>query len=104
MGFGETKPQPYMLPSDYREHISPLDGKSFSVDHFHMAPHHYIKVMSTSFPEMRTNSYQTTHHSNFRMLPQQSAPQASFSYDLSPVEVVVTNKRRRWYDFIVSML
>ena len=30
-------------------------------------------------------------------------PEAKFSYDLSPMAVVVSNKGRRWYDFITSL-
>jgi len=33
-----------------------------------------------------------------------SVPQAKFSYDLSPVEVIVTKGERRWYDFLTSIL
>lgn len=104
--FGEESPEKYrhLLPTEYQEHVAPLNGKTFVVDHFHMAPHHYIKVMSTSFPDYGTSSYQMTHHSNFRSIAKSARPQASFSYDLSPVEVIVTTKSRRWYDFITSIL
>jgi len=30
-------------------------------------------------------------------------PEAKFSYDLSPMAVVVTSKGRRWYDFVTSV-
>lgn len=30
-------------------------------------------------------------------------PQAKFSYDLSPVEVVISYSRRRWYDYVTSV-
>ena len=30
-------------------------------------------------------------------------PEAKFSYDLSPMAVIVQNKGRRWYDFITSL-
>jgi hypothetical protein len=32
-----------------------------------------------------------------------TVPQARFSYDLSPVEVVVKRSDRRWYDFVTSI-
>jgi hypothetical protein len=30
-------------------------------------------------------------------------PEAKFSYDLSPMAVVLEQKGRRWYDFITSL-
>jgi hypothetical protein len=30
-------------------------------------------------------------------------PQAKFSYDLSPVEVIITKGDRRWYDFVTKI-
>jgi len=104
--FGEGSPTDtkHLLPTEYQEHVAPLNEKNFVVDHFHMAPHHYIKVMSTRFPNQGMSSYQMTHHSNYRSIARSARPQASFSYDLSPVEVIVTTKSRRWYDFITSIL
>merc|ERR1719413_102782 len=31
------------LPSEYRKQAAPLDGRTFTVDKFHQAPHHFIK-------------------------------------------------------------
>ena len=33
----------------------------------------------------------------------EDVPQARFSYDLSPMAVVVKKEERKWYDFITSM-
>merc|ERR1712196_367763 len=70
--------------------------------------------MSTRFPELEgskglggaegVSSYQMTHHSNVRMIAKTARPQASFSYDLAPVEVIVKSRGRKWYEFITSTL
>lgn len=31
-------------------------------------------------------------------------PEAKFSYDLSPMSVYVKERRRKWYDFLTSVL
>jgi hypothetical protein len=91
------------LPADYKRSVNPIDGKSFAVDKFHMAPHHYIKVVNTRFEMNNRKSYQLTHQWNTRTIQRKQVPQAKFSYDLSPVEVVVRKADRRWYDFVTSI-
>jgi thiol-disulfide isomerase/thioredoxin len=91
------------LPKEFREHVAPLDGKAFTVPKFHMAPHHFIKVVHTRFDEAKTQSYQQTHQWSVRTVQRKTIPQARFSYDLSPVEVDVKRSDRRWYDFVTSI-
>ncbi len=31
-------------------------------------------------------------------------PEAKFSYDISPMSVVISSKRRRWYEFVTSLM
>jgi len=92
-----------MLPEEYSRHAAPLDGKTFSVDRFHQAPHHFIKVVHTRFEESDLRSYQQTHQWSVRSIQRKTVPQAKFSYDLSPVEVVIRKGDRRWYDFVTSI-
>mmetsp|Transcript_95377 Transcript_95377/g.267137 ORF Transcript_95377/g.267137 Transcript_95377/m.267137 type:complete len:463 (+) Transcript_95377:160-1548(+) len=92
-----------MLPSEFRRHANPLDGKTFTVDKFHQAPHHFIKVVHTRFEKSNIRSYQQTHQWSVRTVPRKTVPQAKFSYDLSPVEVIVRKGDRRWYDFLTSV-
>jgi len=103
--FGEAENDAFRnrLPEEFRRHVAPLDGKTFISPKFHMAPHHFIKVVHTRFDEMKTRSYQQTHQWSARMLRRKTVPQARFSYDLSPVEVVVKKSDRRWYDFVTSI-
>jgi len=91
------------LPSEYKRHANPLDGKVFSAPKFHMAPHHYIKVVHTRWETSSLRSYQLTHQWSLRTIQRKVIPQAKFSYDLSPVEVVVRKGDRRWYDFVTSI-
>jgi len=92
-----------LLPAEYRRHAAPLDGRSFTVDKFHEAPHHYIKVVHTRFEASDLRSYQQTHQWSVRTIQRKTVPQAKFSYDLSPVEVVIRKGERRWYDFVTSI-
>lgn len=93
------------LPGEYRRNVNPIDGKTFIVDAFHKAPQHFIKVVHTRFDDDGLRSYQQTHQSNVRTLKRNTTPQARFSYDISPVEVVVSNKGdRHWYDFFTKVL
>jgi len=91
------------MPAEYRKNVNPLDGKTFAVNKFHMAPHHFIKVVHTRFENGGARSYQQTHQWNVRTMQRKTVPQAKFSYDLSPVEVVIRKGDRRWYDFVTSI-
>lgn len=103
--FGEDNDRSIgLLPAEYKRHANPLDGRTFAVDKFHMAPHHYIKVVHTRFESSSIRSYQQTHQWSVRTLQRKTIPQAKFSYDLSPVEVVIRKGDRRWYDFMTSVL
>mmetsp|Transcript_16683 Transcript_16683/g.37562 ORF Transcript_16683/g.37562 Transcript_16683/m.37562 type:complete len:467 (+) Transcript_16683:110-1510(+) len=102
--FGEAPRQSMnALPSEYRRQVNPLDGRDFIVDKFHKAPNHFIKVVHTRFETTGIRSYQQTHQSSIRTLQRNTIPQAKFSYDLSPVEVVVSKGERRWYDFLTQV-
>ena len=94
------------IPDEYKQHMSPLKGKSFYVEKFHQAPHHYIKVVSTTFESWgAARSYQMTHQHRNANIAKRATPQAKFSYDLAPVEVVVTQERKKkWYDFFTGAL
>lgn len=101
--FGEApRRMIYALPGQYKRHVNPLDGRTFTVGKFHQAPNHFIKVVHTRF-ESGLRSYQQTHQWSVRMLQRKTVPQAKFSYDLSPVEVLVTKGDRRWYDFVTQL-
>jgi hypothetical protein len=47
--------------------------------------------------------YQMLAQSQVMHYNEMDVPEAKFSYDLSPMAVVVSSKGRRWYDFITSV-
>jgi len=94
------------IPQEMVTHITPLDGKSFTVERFHEAPQHYLKVVSTHVQGKAEVFYQMTHTDRVRRLRRESmtgAPQARFTYDFSPMSVVVKAKSKRWYEFLTSL-
>mmetsp|Transcript_89050 Transcript_89050/g.157747 ORF Transcript_89050/g.157747 Transcript_89050/m.157747 type:complete len:465 (+) Transcript_89050:83-1477(+) len=88
---------------EYARQQDPLKGKTFTVPKFHMAPHHYIKVVHTMFRAAGIRTYQQTHQWSARTVARHTVPQAKFSYDLAPVEVQVGQASRRWYDYVTSL-
>lgn len=90
--------------------VMPLDGGTFITRDYHQAHHHYSKVVSTHF---EVGGVMTKMHEalGYQMLSQSQVmhyseievPEAKFSYDLSPMAVLVSGKGRRWYDFLTSV-
>jgi len=110
LSFGERGAKQFAerqkIPKDMLAHITPLDGKVFTVDRFHEAPQHYLKVVSTHVPGKDAVFYQMTHTDRVRRLRRETmtgAPQARFTYDFSPMSVVVKAKSKRWYEFLTSL-
>jgi len=94
------------IPRNMVAHITPLDGKTFIVERFHEAPQHYLKVVSTQVSEKKNYYYQMTHTDRTRKLKKKEnskVPQARFTYDFSPMSVVVKLQSRRWYEFLTSL-
>lgn len=95
------------VPADVRENIDPLAGKAF-VNHFgHMSHEHTIKVVSTHYltGTLRQEDilgYQMA-VSNHQFDADPNVPTATFSYDLSPTAVVISQSGRRWYEFLTSL-
>lgn len=88
--------------------FSPMDGSPYVTPTFHSAFHHYIKVVSThlNMGTSRANSlmaYQFLQQSQVVYYDQEKVPEARFSYDLSPMSVVVTKEGRKWYDYLTSL-
>jgi len=88
----------------------PLDGNVYVNRDFHQSHHHYSKVVSTHYEMSSMLSshstilgYQMLTQSQIMHYDEMDVPEARFSYDLSPMAVIVQNKGRRWYDFITSL-
>lgn len=91
------------LPRQYSQHVDPLAKQTFVADKFHKALSHFIKVVHTRFEDSGFRSYQQTHQWSEQTIQRGTTPQAKFSYDLAPVEVVVGKAERRWYDYITQI-
>lgn len=108
LSFGERDiAKKTFVPKDMAKHIAPLDGRSFSVSRFHEAPQHYLKVVSTVMWGKKEPFYQLTHTDRVRKLKLENkaelAPQVRFTWDFSPMSVVVKPKSKRWYEFLTSL-
>lgn len=95
------------VPEEHRQ-FNPLDGELFLTKDFHQAYHHYIKVVSThlNMGSSSTNqmlTYQFLEQSQIVYYEVDNVPEARFSYDLSPMSVVVEKEGRKWYDYMTSL-
>lgn len=93
------------VPESLRQ-FTPLDGTMHTTREFHKAHHHYIKVVSTHLnmgyigvPTL----YQFLEQSQIVAYDEVNVPEARFSYDLSPMSVVVEKTGRKWYDYLTSL-
>lgn len=88
------------------QQFTPLDGKMYDTKEFHQAYHHYIKVVSTHLNIGSTDIptlYQFLEQSQVVYYAEVNVPEARFSYDLSPMSVVVEKEGRKWYDYLTSL-
>lgn len=95
------------VPEEHRQ-FSPMDGEMYLTRDFHQAFHHYIKVVSTHLNMGTTDAnqmltYQFLEQSQIVYYDVNNVPEARFSYDLSPMSVVVGKEGRKWYDYLTSL-
>ena len=95
------------VPDEHRQ-FAPMDGKTYLTKSFHQAYHHYIKVVSTHLNMGKSESsqmmaYQFLEQSQVVFYDDTNVPEARFSYDLSPMSVVVEKEGRKWYDYLTSV-
>lgn len=93
---------------DKHKQFAPMDGTYYVTKQFHAAYHHYIKVVSTHLNMGSSNAnklitYQFLEQSQTVYYDEKSVPEARFSYDLSPMSVVVSKEGRKWYDYLTSL-
>ncbi|CAN0022408.1 unnamed protein product [Ascophyllum nodosum] len=93
------------------EGLSALEDRTYKIDKLHTAPHHYIKVVSTFVGDPKTKDntddklqYQMMVSSQVMPYDEDQVPEAKFSFDLSPMSVHIRQRRRKWYDFLTSVL
>jgi thiol-disulfide isomerase/thioredoxin len=95
------------VPEEHRQ-FNPMDEAFYLTKDFHQAYHHYIKVVSThlnvgSSSANQMLTYQFLEQSQIVYYEVNNVPEARFSYDLSPMSVVVEKKGRKWYDYLTSL-
>jgi protein disulfide-isomerase-like protein len=88
----------------------PMDDKMYINQQLHTSYHHYIKVVSTHLEvgarytgKDAILAYQMVESSQLMSYNVEDVPEARFSYDLSPMSVVVTRKGKRFYEFLTSV-
>jgi len=95
------------VPQEHQQ-FSPMDGTMYSTPDYHQAFHHYIKVVSTHLNMGKSEAnnmvtYQFLEQSQVVYYDVVNVPEARFSYDLSPMSVVVQKEGRKWYDYLTSL-
>jgi len=95
------------VPAEHRQ-FSPMNDQEYITADYHQAYHHYIKVVSThlNLGSSESNSmvtYQFLEQSQVVYYDETNVPEARFSYDLSPMSVVVEKEGRKWYDYLTSL-
>jgi len=99
------------VPEEHKQ-FNPMDDQEYITTQFHQAFHHYIKVVSTHL-NMGSSStvndvnsitvYQMLEQSQIVFYDEVNVPEARFSYDMSPMSVVVQKEGRKWYDYLTSL-
>lgn len=102
----ESIPEKYFTPRS----LEPMNGNVYTNEKLHSAFHHYIKVVSTEVDlggrysgDNSIMTYQMVQSSQVMQYEDNEVPEARFSYDLSPMAVVVTRRGKHLYEFITSM-
>lgn len=101
----------YAIPEKYRRYINPLKDRFYPTYAFHQAFHHHMKIISTHIdslgPSLLTRSnkviYQILEQSQLVLYDPTNVPEIRFSFDLSPMSVIVTKEGRRWYEYMTSL-
>ena len=90
----------------------PMNGREYANFKLHQAFHHYLKVVSTNIELAGSGkaarkksilAYQMVQSSQIMQYTETEVPSALFTYDLSPLSVVITSKGKRWYEFLTSI-
>lgn len=91
------------LPSEVSKHLSPLDGRKFTLSRFHESYIHDLKVVSTVSSSGQT-TYQFLFQGRVSKLQEDQIPQAQFHYDIEPFSIHVRRDEKKWYNFLTSLL
>eukprot|EP00752_Nemacystus_decipiens_P004113 g3763.t1 len=112
MSFGVDPPRRVQtkinrLPEDLRQN-APMDGNVYIAPEYHQAPHHYIRVVGSSYQlssmKKPWHGYQAVANSQMMLYDEEEVPEARFAYNISPMSVLVRSEKRPFYDFATKVL
>jgi len=92
------------LPAKVRRAHAPLDGRRFSSSASHVAHAHFLKVVRTSFAFLsgrHVDVYHFTASSSTHKADAKGPPSVEFTYDLAPMQVVITEESEGLFRFVV---
>jgi len=98
------------VPEKYKRYTNPLRDKLYATYEFHQAFHHSLKVVSThidspgGFFAKESVMYQILEQSQLVYYTPVNIPEIKFSYDLSPMGVIITKEGRHWYQYATTLL
>lgn len=107
LSFGQKyeKYEMRLLPSEVADNMHKLDDKEYLSTRKNQTHEHYVKIVGTTFQYLDVGALQTykytTHSAKYH--GETRFPLVKFHYDLSPMNVIVTEKYKPFYQFITSM-
>jgi len=92
------------IPPEVASKMTPMNGNVYTTYNLHESYHHYLKVVSTEIPDLKSSkAYQIIPSSQLAYYRTDMVPEAKFVYDLSPISVSYRTSSRRWYEYITSL-
>lgn len=99
------------VPNDLfnQDNTTPLNGVIFKADSLHKAYHHYLKVVSTHFQrgsyvgKFQSMVYQMLASSQIMRYGLEDVPEARFTFDLSPMAVLIQRRPMKFYQFVTHI-
>lgn len=94
------------LPDEIRQFVSPLTNRMY-ITHENVTQEHYLKVVHTrierlSYRKPLSQTYQYT-ITNAQFHDEYELPSAKFTYDLSPMQVIIKETARSFGHFLTSV-
>lgn len=118
LSFGKPIAKAGVIPSKYRNKVPSDLGGAYASDTDKSATlfttlrekvtyEHFVKVVPTAYQALRSSpveAYEYTINSNQYQEPEDEVPHVRFTYDLSPMQVVVRETSRPLIDGVVGLL
>mmetsp|Transcript_10730 Transcript_10730/g.16275 ORF Transcript_10730/g.16275 Transcript_10730/m.16275 type:complete len:466 (+) Transcript_10730:66-1463(+) len=102
------------VPDDYFSVSStiPIDNKGFVNYKLHQAFHHHLKAVPTTLElngrhsrrdPSNIHTYQIIQSAQIMQYDENDVPEARFTYDISPMSIMIVKKSKQWYEFVTSI-